>query len=370
MHACFHGTYLMHNEFMLAALQQARLGRGACAPNPSVGAVAVRHGKIIAQAYHFGAGTLHAEQLLLAKLPPNLSEVIVYVTLEPCNHWGKTPPCVDALVHYGVCQVVYAYSDPNPVVAVNNTPKLLEHHGIEVLHWPLEEVNCFYRSYRHWILTGMPWVTVKTAQTLDGKIAGSQGERVHLSNALCAEFTHTKRLETDVLLTTARTVNQDNPLFNVRLDGKTVAKPIAIVEGSQVLNESLQVFKTAKSCHIYYDEARCQSRRVLPNVYYHKVNALEGKLDLVAILRHLGALGFHDVWVEAGARLFSALHQANLVHQTYIYLVPTLLGPDATTAYLEDTSFSRAKKVSWQPMEDNLIVSLEWESEGALCLPG
>ena len=103
----------MHEQFLLAALEQAKLGQGQCAPNPSVGAVAVQNGKIIAQAFHKGAGTPHAEQLLLAQLPPKMLGVNVYITLEPCNHWGKTPPCVQVLSDYGVERVYFAYFDPS-----------------------------------------------------------------------------------------------------------------------------------------------------------------------------------------------------------------------------------------------------------------
>jgi diaminohydroxyphosphoribosylaminopyrimidine deaminase/5-amino-6-(5-phosphoribosylamino)uracil reductase len=180
----------MHEQFLLVALEQAWLGRGFCAPNPSVGAVAVQNGKIIAQAWHQSAGKPHAEQLVLSQLPTNQNDITLYVTLEPCNHWGKTPPCVDAIIQYGIKRVVYAYSDPNPVVAANKTPHLLEQHGIEVVHHPLPVINDFYHSYRHWSTTKRPFLTAKMAQTFDGKIAGPEGERVTLSNSLCSEFTH------------------------------------------------------------------------------------------------------------------------------------------------------------------------------------
>src|SRR3990167_7926676 len=171
----------MHEQFMLAALQQAWLGRGACAPNPAVGAVAVQSGRIIAQAFHSGAGYPHAEVLLLETLPQPCKDVTVYVTLEPCNHWGRTPPCVDALIERGIACVVYAYRDPNPIVALENTPQRLLDNGIDVVHWPMALIDAFYASYTHWIQTGVPWVTVKMAQTLDGKIAGPHGVRIPLS---------------------------------------------------------------------------------------------------------------------------------------------------------------------------------------------
>src|SRR3990167_3715293 len=177
----------MHKDFMLAALDLVWLGRGICSPNPSVGAVLVHNQQIIAKAFHPGAGQLHAEQLVLDQLPADgLTNLTLYVTLEPCNHWGRTPPCVDAIINHRIDKVVFAFRDPNPLVVKNNTPHLLEEKGIEVIHYPLPEIDLFYQSYQYWFDTKRPWVTAKIAQSLDGKIGGFNGERLRLSNAECA----------------------------------------------------------------------------------------------------------------------------------------------------------------------------------------
>jgi len=327
---------------MLAALKQARLGRGVTAPNPSVGAVAVRAEKIIAQASHPGVGHPHAEQVLLECLPEDCSSITVYVTLEPCNHWGKTPPCVDALIARRVKKVVYAYRDPNPLVAENNTPALLKARGIDVLHYPLAVIDKFYASYAFWVRTGRPWVTVKMAQTFDGKIAGEGGQRMALSNASCAEFTHQERLHTDVILTTAKTVQCDNPLFNARVGEQVVAKPVAVLDRTRCLNASAHIHQTAKHLHVYHGKPH------------------EEQLNLKAILEDLGRIGYHDVWVEAGGTLFNSLHQAGLVQRTYLYLVPTILGTQAVSLYGQDNSLVNAKNIAWEPMGDNLKVTLDF----------
>ena len=352
----------MHEQFLLAALDQAFLGRGICSPNPSVGAVAVYQGMIIAQSWHRGAGTPHAEQLLLQQLTENISEITLYVTLEPCNHWGKTPPCVDAIIKHGIKKVVYAYKDPNPIITANNTPRILCEHGVDILHYPLPEIDDFYQSYRHWTLTKKPWVTVKMAQTMDGKIAGAQGMRVHLSNASCAEFTHQKRLHSDVILTTARTVNLDNPLLNVRLPTVEMAKPVAIIDSRATLNKDANVFTTAQHCSIYYDK-HYPLQAPHQNASYHPISATHDGLNLVEVIDHLGGLGYHDVWVEAGGALFSALHKAQLVNKTYLYIVPTVLGERAVPAYHHTDIFNHACKVTWQAMGDNMIASVDWLEE-------
>ena len=349
----------MHEQFLLAALDQAWLGRGSCAPNPSVGAVAVHKGQIIAQSWHRGAGTPHAEQLLLEQLPKNISDITLYVTLEPCNHWGKTPPCVDAIVKFGIKNVVYAYRDPNPVVVANNTPCLLNKHGVDILHYPLSVIDDFYQSYSHWTVTKKPWVTVKMAQTMDGKIAGERGVRVSLSNALCAQFTHKKRFHSDVILTSARTVNQDDPLLNARLLDADVAKSVAIIESLTMLNPAATLFTTAKHCHIFSDK-HDPADVVHQNSTRYLMPATKGLIDLEAVILHLGQLGYHDVWVEAGGTLFSSLHLARLVNRTHLYIVPKVLGATAVSAYQHEDMFNQASNVSWQIMGDNMIATLDW----------
>ncbi len=351
----------MHEQFLLAALDQAWLGRGLCARNPSVGAVAVQSGKIIARSWHRGAGTLHAEALLLAELPAHCPDVTIYVTLEPCNHWGLTPPCVDAIIKHGVQKVVYAYADPNPLVSENNTPSLLRQQGISVVHHPLPDIDRFYQSYQHWTLTHTPWVTAKLAQTFDGQIAGPLGAQSVISNALCSEFTHEKRLHTDIILTTAATVNQDDPQFNARFNGRETAKPVAIIDRQLTLNPHALVLSKAKHCHIYYDKVHSLPHSHPANVSYHAMPARLNRLDLSAVIHHLGHLGYHDVWVEAGGGLFSALHEAGLVNRTYVYLAPKILGHAATPAYQDINIFNAPSVVTWQAMGDNMIACFDWQ---------
>ncbi len=355
----------MHEQYLLAALEQARLGRGQCTPNPSVGAVAVQNGIIIAQDWHRGAGTSHAEHLLLAQFPPKTPGVTLYVTLEPCNHWGKTPPCVEAIIAHGVEHVVFAYMDPNPIVHQNNSSEKLRAHNINVTHLPVAQINEFYDSYAYWMRTQKPRVTVKLAQSLDGKIAGPQGQRRQLSNELCGKLTHQLRRMSDVILTSSHTIVRDNPLMNVRIDGIERSKPVAIVDSRLSLDPAAQVFTKASCCHIYH----CQDEVLqdYPNSVYHHMPETQGRIPLSAVIDHLGALGFHDVWVEAGGTLFTALHQQGLVHRTYLYVTPTLLGEDALSAFGCSTLFDRPHQVSWQPMGDNVVACFDWQED--VCLP-
>lgn len=350
----------MHKEFMLYALEQAKLGKGQCAPNPCVGAVAVQQGVVIAKAWHRGAGLAHAEQLLLEQIPQATPEVTLYVTLEPCNHWGRTPPCVEAIIAHGIRRVVYAYADPNPVVAANHTPQILRDQGIEVIYYPLPEITEFYKSYHYWLQTGMPWVTVKMAQTLDGYIAGSGGTRTYISNETCFKFTQQQRHDSDVILTTSRTILQDDPQFTARLsDNESFAKHLAILDRKLSIQSNMQALQLAKSVHIYYDQSY-QSISKLPRCVYHPISVQDNRLDLTAIFGHLGGLGYHDVWVEAGADLFYELHKKRLCNTTYIYIAPKTLETEGLSLYENQLPFEHAQHLEWQIMGDNAVLMIEW----------
>lgn len=353
------GKSFMHDQFLQLALAQAQLGRGSCAPNPSVGAVAVQNGHIIAQAWHKGAGLAHAETLVLAQFPPQTPGVSLYITLEPCNHWGKTPPCVEAIIRHGIKEVIYAYPDPNPLVVEKNSVATLSAHGIKVHLHRLPAIDAFYQSYAHWLTTKKPFVTVKMAQSLDGKITGAQSSRVKLSNALCDEFTHNARAEADVILTTARTINQDDPLLTVRRQGSSSGKPLAIIDRTLSLNLNAQALLASTQNLIYHDELRSANPSTLAE--YHPICSNDGVLDLESILLHLGKLGFHDCFVEAGGGLFTALHQQQLVGRTYIYIVPRFLGVDASGGFQSHTPYSKPPRaLRWETMDDNMIVCMDW----------
>lgn len=362
----------MHISFLLAALESAKLGRGKCFPNPAVGAVAVKHGMIIAQSYHHRAGDAHAEILVMEQFPPATPDVDLYVTLEPCNHWGKTPPCVDAIINHGIARVIFAYRDPNPLVAKNKTENLLKSKGIDVIWQSVDEIDAFYQSYQYWTQTHLPWVTVKMAQSFDGKIAGMNGLRHNISNQACFQFTHQMRSAADIILTTAQTINQDDPLLTVRLQDKEIAKDLVIIDRSLRLNPHARALNQERVCHIYHssDEPLLRHR----NVQYHKILALQDfdiNIDvsfksskqwhgLYALIKDLGRLGYHDLWVEAGSSLFYSLHFAQLVNRTFLYLAPVVIGESAYSLYRSANVFQFPHSIKWIAMESNMIAQIDW----------
>ncbi|MCX7115945.1 MAG: bifunctional diaminohydroxyphosphoribosylaminopyrimidine deaminase/5-amino-6-(5-phosphoribosylamino)uracil reductase RibD [Gammaproteobacteria bacterium] len=350
---------MTHEHFLKIALEKAWLGRGLCAPNPSVGAVAVRGDHILSEGWHQGPGTPHAEVMALSQLPPDLSDVTLYVTLEPCNHWGRTPPCTDVIESYGVKRVVYGFQDPNPIVANNQTPQLLKERGVEVIYCPLPEMTAFYESYAYWLRTKRPWVSVKMAQSLDGKIADAEKKPLKISNDACAEFTHFQRLHTDVILTTAKTILADKPLLNARIKGKTVAKTLAIVDRQLSLPDDLDVFQMMKQAYVFYDKTLAEPV-LKANCEYIKTQTAASGLSIEDILTFLGTKGMHDVWVEAGSQLCHTLHVLGLVQRTYLYVAPVVLGQDAYSLYQDKTVFQRQHSVSWRVLDDDAVLTIDW----------
>lgn len=356
----------MHKHFMLAALQQAWFGRGLCAPNPAVGAVLVQDDQIIAADWHKGAGTAHAERLVMEHLPDRRDNLRLYVTLEPCNHWGRTPPCILAIIASGIKQVYFAYRDPNPVVAVNDTPSLLAEQGINAVYYPLPEIDRFYESYQYWTRSHRPWLTAKLAQSFDGKIADPGGKPRPLSNAACAAFTHQQRRHSDLILTTARTVIQDDPQLNARDEHGVLAKAVAILDADLSVPAKARVISCAKRIHLFH-AADKPVVNPIPNVQYHALPCQDGCLDLPAVLGTIGQLGYHDVWLEAGGRLFTALHEQKLVQRSYLYLAPAILGAKAIDAYPGYNFFEQTHQLTWQAKEDNMIACFDWQE--SRCLP-
>ncbi|MDP3560183.1 MAG: bifunctional diaminohydroxyphosphoribosylaminopyrimidine deaminase/5-amino-6-(5-phosphoribosylamino)uracil reductase RibD [Legionellaceae bacterium] len=355
----------MHAHYLRMALEQAWLGRGTCAPNPAVGAVLVQGNTLIAQSHHARAGLPHAEILALQSAIGYTQGSTLYVTLEPCNHWGKTPPCVNAIQESGVARVVYAYADPNPLVVQNNSPEILRSAGIEVIHYPLPEIDLFYQSFTHWIRHKKPWLSIKIAQSLDAKIAGAHGARVSISNALCAQRTHQHRLRSDVIMTTAHTVLHDNPALNVRLEGEVAqAKPLILLDRTLSVGSEALIWKTAELVHRYYDSALYPEPLPAAGSDHpcsKTENHIEPFFNLPALIQEVGLLGYHDVWVEAGPTLFKALHSHDLVQETYIYVAPKILGPSAMALDLPDTFFEKEHHLFTEILGDNIIHKIRWE---------
>jgi diaminohydroxyphosphoribosylaminopyrimidine deaminase/5-amino-6-(5-phosphoribosylamino)uracil reductase len=352
----------MHQTFLQHALELAKIRRGFCSPNPSVGAVLVKNNKIIAEGYHFQAGHPHAEVEALKKIK-NAEGAVLYITLEPCCHFGKTPPCTDLIIQRKIKKVIFGMHDFNPQVAKKSL-RILQSAGIECEYFPLSEINEFYNSYHFWWKYKRPFVTAKLAFSFDGKIAGENGKRINITGKTAQLFTHQQRKASDAILTTAKTILCDDPRLDVRLKKEKYKKPIYIVDSKLSIPLDAKVFSTAQSVTLFYSENRVSKKLTL--LKNKKINLIPVKqnadgLDLKDILKKIGKDGVHDLWVEAGGELFSSLIQKKLLNRAFIYVAPKWLGEKAQSAFNNAKNiFKNAKNIEWQPLGDDAVCQLNF----------
>ncbi len=341
--------------YLIRALELARARRGFCAPNPAVGALVVKEGKILAEGAHQGAGNPHAEvEALKAYADQSTEGATLYVSLEPCNHQGRTPPCTELILERKIARVCYAYADPNPEVAGKGA-EYLRAHGVEVLHLPVPEIDEFYQSYAHWLHTRRPYVSAKLALSLDGKIAGPEGRPVSITGLELNQLTHRRRLQSDAILTTVRTIINDNPRLNIRIDNQIIAKPLYILDRNADLPLNAEVFQTVSKITIFHRSNVDPLRlKFLQDRGVHCVCLNE--LDWPLILDSIGRDGIHDLWVEAGGHCFESLWESKLMNRALFYLSPKTLGNEAYPAFKEAHDFTlNAKKVTWTQMGSELV---------------
>lgn len=322
--------------FMRAALAEAKKGIGRTSPNPAVGAVVVREGRVIAKGYHKKAGTPHAEIHALNKAADLASGAILYVTLEPCNHTGLTPPCTHAIVKSGIKRVVVGMIDPNPLVAGSGC-RFLQEKGLDVRQGVLEsecrKIN--YPFIKH-ITTCLPWVIMKAGCSLDGRIAASNGQSGWITSDKSRAEVHRIRDRVDAILVGSGTVAADDPSLTTRLKGKKGKDPIRIV-----LDSSLKISPSAKMlnqssdaptlifCSPQADEKKAaQLEKVGAKILIVPHDKKQG-LHLDVILQKLGKKKINSILVEGGSRVHGSFLRQGLVDQVLFFLAPVFLGCDA-----------------------------------------
>lgn len=351
--------------FLLKALSFAEHGRGYCAPNPSVGAVIVNQdGDILATGYHHGAGKPHAEIDALQKIQHQAQGMTIYVTLEPCCHTGKTPPCTDALIQAGIKRVVYGYQDPNPIV-FGKGAKLLVKQGIDCEHFPIPEINAFYESYHHWQTTKKPFVTAKIALSLDGKIAGKAGERVQITGEALQELTHFYRKSADAILTTIKTIQIDNPKLNARYQDAIIPKRLYVLDRELGFSPESMVSSTTQSITLFHSKQASVSRQnELQGLGLRCIAVDENQqgLDLCAIVDLIGTDGIHDLWVEAGGKCFSSFVKNNLLQRALVYVAPCWLGEGVSAFDKELSLCSNNAQTCWQQVGSDVMLEIRYHA--------
>lgn len=347
--------------YLRKALSLAKIQRGFCAPNPAVGVVLVKEDKIIATGFHKRSGLPHAEVEAIRSAGEDAKDCDLYVTLEPCCHYGKTPPCTDLIIQSGIKSVYYGLRDPNSIVSGNGAQQL-EKAGIRCFFIELPEINAFYESYRYWTKHKRPWTTAKLALSLDGKIAGSKGEPVVLTGEKLKKYTFECRKKSDALLTTINTILKDDPKLNVRLNGKEIKKTIYILDSSLRLPFTAMIHESAEKIIIFHEkqaDAKQKQALIDRNIRCIEITRRKGILDLSKILDVIGNDGIHDLWIEAGGHCFESLLSKNLLNRALIYISPKILGVYATSAFKTPFSFSE-HAIQWHQYGKDAICEVQF----------
>ena len=354
----------MSTEYKVAlmqrALQQAKQARGMTAPNPAVGAVLVRDGKVISEGYHHAAGQAHAEVEALKNTEEDLGDAALYVTLEPCCHQGKTPPCTDLIIEKKVSAVYFATLDPNPKVAGKGMQTLLD-AGVKCEHKPLKDIDDFYKSYCYWQKTGMPWVNLKIALSSDRKVAGINKEPVAITGVEANHFTHQMRKQADAILTTVETVINDDPNLNVRL-ADVSKKTVYVLDRNLRLPCDAKIFTTAEKIIVLHAKSADQKKHetlVARGVHCIELGCENQKLNLREALEAIGKNGCHELWVEVGPICFESFIELGLANTVYVCCSNKKLGPDAYGLKHFKYSPTQHADISWHMMKDDHVCQIE-----------
>ena len=319
-------------RFMYRALEIAAKATGRTNPNPMVGAVIVKNDEIVGEGFHHKAGTPHAEIHALNAAGNNAFGATMYVTLEPCSHYGKTPPCVETVIKAGIKRVVIATIDPNPRVAGKGLRKL-ENAGIDTRVGVLEnEAVKLNEVFFKYIRKGMPYVALKTAMTLDGKIASFNGDSRWITNEESRNFVHRLRNTYDAVLVGIGTVLKDDPWLNTRLNCEDIKDPIRIIIDTNLdLPRESRISKTAlkQRTLVFCSHNAAEDRKQYlssKGIKIIPVQAHAGLIELEDVLKILGKMEICSVLVEGGGEINAYLMQQHLVDKVYWFIAPKIIG--------------------------------------------
>ena len=326
--------------FMARALQLAAQGRYTTSPNPNVGCVIVQDNQIVGEGFHFRAGEPHAEVHALRMAGQQAKGATAYVTLEPCSHFGRTPPCANALIDAGVSRVVSAMQDPNPQVSGRGLQRPADAGVIVQTGLMQSEAEALNLGFIKRMKCGLPYVRLKLAASIDGRTALENGESQWITGPEARADVQRFRAMSSAILTGADTVLGDNPSLNVRweqlplsiqsvYDEKNLRQPHRVIlDSRQRIPTEAHLFSLSGPVSLVRQQASDLSG--YPDNVSEFVVASDGEhLDLSACMRVLAQNHLNDIWVEAGASLAGALIQAGLVDELIVYLAPKLMGDAA-----------------------------------------
>ncbi len=311
--------------YMNEAIVLARQAIGRTAPNPSVGALVVKDGQVKGRGFHPKAGKPHAEVYALEEAGDSTKGATLYVTLEPCNHFGKTPPCTEAIIKTGISRVVVGTLDPNPIVAGKGIERLRAAGIVVDVGVCAKECHDLMAWYAFWLKAGRPYVILKAAITLDGCIATAKGDSQWISSEKSRHHVHELRNRVDGLMVGIGTVLKDDPQLTCRMEGgrdpmRIILDPqFEIPQDAKCLGHGSLVFTTKPPA-------------TRPEIIERGTETVQmetdasGLLPWASVLAHLGKMGLHCVMVEGGSGIYSSLLKSGLVDKLLFFIAPKILG--------------------------------------------
>ena len=320
-------------HFMRMALDLARKGQGYTSPNPMVGAVVVKDGEVIGSGYHHAVGLAHAEVNAIEDAGAQAKGATLYVNLEPCNHTGRTPPCTRKILDAGLKRVVAAMEDPN--TKAGGGAELLRKHGIEVLigvcEEPAKKLNEAFVKYVH---TKRPFVLLKCAATLDGRIATRSGDSKWVTGEKARKFVHQLRHAVDAILVGIGTIHADDPSLTTRLDSGNGLDPVRIVLDTHLsISPSariLQLDSNSDTILVTGDRVPANKRRAVEKkgVRLIKLPSHKEGIEMQPLMERLGKMGITSLLVEGGSRVIASAFSSGIVDKVLFFYAPKILGGD------------------------------------------
>ena len=371
-------------EYMQRAIELARLGAGFVNPNPMVGCVVVKDDTIITEGYHEYYGGLHAERNALTNTTADCKDATLYVTLEPCCHHGKTPPCTDIIIEKGIKKVVVGLLDPNPLVSGKGI-SILENAGIEVITGVEEEkIKELNKVFLKYIKTKRPYVLLKTAMTLDGKIASYTGDSKWITNESSRKLVHKLRSEMMGIVAGIGTVKADNPMLNCRMEVQrptannqqpNIHQPIRIIVDTKAsISLESQIVTTANKYRTIIAHTNSASQENIEKLNSMKVETLlcdekDSHVDINDLMIKLGEKGIDSLLLEGGSCLNAAFLQAGCVDEVYAFIAPKIIGGEHCKSPIGGNGIELMKdaitfdKVEIEQIENDILIKCKMMSK-------
>lgn len=337
--------------YIKKVIELAKKGQYTAHPNPMVGAIVVKNNKIIGKGYHKKPGTPHAEQIAIKQAGKDVKNSTLYVNLEPCCHFGRTPPCSNIIIESKIKRVVICERDPNPIVN-GKSVRQLKKSGIivDVGLYKNEAVNINRGFYNRFKLK-KPYVTVKIGMSLDGKVSISNGDSKWITSNKSRADVQYERALTPLILSTSNTIIKDNPLLNVRvrsLQKKIINQPsLALIDSNLRIPLDSKVFYNYSRKIIIFTAKKKIYKKYKPNVEVITISSTENGLNIKSCLKHLALRDYNNIFIESGPKFVSTLLKKNLVDELILYISPKILGNKSNDFSNVDYIKTLSKKIKF-----------------------